>query len=64
MGIEYVITEQDQMLPLYGLTLKRNEYFVIWRDPGFTFENEHSEYLRERRRFIFKQAKMNGFCDR
>ena len=63
MGIEYVITEQDQMLPLYGLTLKRNEYFVIWRDPGFTIENIHSEYLRERRRFIFKQAQMNGFFD-
>ena len=63
MGTEYVITEMDQMLPLYGLTLKRNEYFVVWRDPGFTFENTHSEYLRDRRRFIFKQAKMNGFFD-
>ena len=63
MGIEYVITEMDQMLPLYGLTLKRNEYFVIWRDPGFTIENDFSEYLRERRRFIFKQAKINGFFD-
>ena len=63
MGIEYVITEMDQMLPLYGLKLKRNEYFVIWRDPGFKIENRHSKYLRERRRFIFKQAKMNGFFD-
>ena len=63
MGTEYVITEMYQMLPLYGLTLKRNEYFVIWRDPGFTLENRHSEYLRDRRRFIFKQAKMNGFFD-
>ena len=63
MGTEYVITEMDQMLPLYGLSLKRNEYIVVWRDPGFTFENMHSEYLRDRRRFIFKQAKMNGFFD-
>ena len=63
MGIEYVITEMNQMLPLYGLTLKRNEYFVIWRDPVFTIENDYSEYLRERRRFIFKQAKMNSFFD-
>ena len=63
MGTEYVITEMDQMLPLYGLTLKRNEYIIVWRDPGFTLENTHSEYLRDRRRFIFKQAKMNGFFD-
>ena len=63
MGTEYVITEMDQILPLYGLTLKRNEYIVIWRDPGFTFENIHSEYLRYIKRFIFKQAKMNAFFD-
>ena len=63
MGNEYVITEQDQMLPLFGLSLKRNEYFVVWRDPGFTFENRHSNYLKERRQFIYKEAKMNGFFD-
>ena len=63
IGTEYVITEMDQILPLYGLTLKRNEYIVIWRDPGFNIENNFSEYLRDRRRFIFKQAKMNGFFD-
>ena len=63
MGTEYVITEKEQMLPLFGLSLERNEYFVVWRDPGFTFENQHSEYLNQRRQFIYKQAKMNGFFD-
>ena len=63
IGTEYVITEQDQMLPLFGLSLKRNEYFIVWRDPGFTFENRHSNYLKERRQFIYKEAKMNGFFD-
>jgi len=63
IGTEYVITEQDQMLPLFGLSLKRNEYFIVWRDPGFTFENRHSKYLNDRRQFIYKQAKMNGFFD-
>ena len=63
IGTEYVITEPDQMLPLFGLSLKRNEYFIVWRDPGFTFENRHSKYLNDRRQFIYKQAKMNGFFD-
>ena len=35
IGTEYVITEMDQILPLYGLKFKRNEYFVIWRDNHF-----------------------------
>ena len=35
VGTEYVITEMEQILPLYGLTFKRNEYFVIWRDNHF-----------------------------
>ena len=39
IGNEYVITEMDQILPLYGLTLRRNEYLVVWRDPCFDQEN-------------------------
>ena len=63
MGTEYVITEKDQFLPLYGLTLKRNEYFVVWRDGNFDGENRHSAFLNARKQFIYKQAKMNGFFD-
>ena len=33
LGNEYIITELCQILPLYGLTFKRNEYFILWRDP-------------------------------
>ena len=63
MGTEYVITEEDQFLPLYGLTLKRNEYFVVWRDGNFDGDNIHAAFLNERKQFIYKQAKMNGFFD-
>ena len=61
LGNEYVITEFCQILPLYGLTFKRNEYFVLWRDPYFKGQNDFSDYLKERKLFINKYAKMNAY---
>ena len=61
IGNEYVITEMDQILPLYGLTLRRNEYLVVWRDPCFDQENEYSDFLEERKMFIYKESKMNAY---
>ena len=63
IGTEYVITEMDQILPLYGLTFKRNEYFVLWRDPNFEGQNAFSDYLRERQLFIYQYAKMNAYFE-
>ena len=61
IGTEYVITEMDQILPLYGLTFKRNEYIVVWRDPHFKGKNDYSDYLKERQLFIYEYAKMNVY---
>ena len=61
LGTEYVITEMDQILPLYGLTFKRNEYIVIWRDNHFKGQNDYSDYLKERKLFIYEYAKMNAY---
>ena len=61
LGTEYVVTEMDQILPLYGLTFKRNEYIVIWRDNHFKGQNDFSDYLKERKLFIYEYAKMNGY---
>ena len=36
---EYLITDKDQILPLYSITLKRVEYLVIWRDYNFNPKN-------------------------
>ena len=63
IGTEYVITEKSQMLPLYGLTFKRNEYFVLWRDPNFGVKNSFSNYLKERQLFIYQYAKMNAYFE-
>jgi hypothetical protein len=63
LGTEYVITEMEQILPLYGLTFKRNEYFVIWRDNHFKGQNNFSKYLKERQLFIFQYAQMNAYFE-
>ena len=63
LGTEYVITEFSQILPLYGLKFKRNEYFVIWRDPHFDGQNEFTDYLKERKLFIYKEAQMNAYFE-
>ena len=58
---EYVITEIEQILPLYGLTLKRNEYLIIWRDPSFGKKNLWNNFLDEGKTFIYKESKMNAY---
>ena len=63
IGTEYVITEMEQILPLYGLTFKRNEFLVIWRDNHFKGDNEYSEFLKERKLFIYEHAKMNAYFE-
>jgi hypothetical protein len=32
IGNEYLITDKSQIIPVYGVTFKRVEYLVIWRD--------------------------------
>lgn len=39
---EYIITNKEQILPLYGLKLKRVEYLVIWRDYNFNEKNPNN----------------------
>ena len=63
IGREYVITEMDQIFPLFGVTLKRNEYFVIWRDPHFGDKNEYTYYLEERRNYLNQIGKMNAYFE-
>ena len=62
VGTEYVITEMEQILPLYGLTFKRNEYFVIWRDNHFNEYAKMNAYFEsslERALEIIKRKRNN-----
>ena len=60
---EYVITELYQILPIYGLTLKRNEFFVLWYDPEFSGKNAYSEKLRKIKILCESKANMNIYCE-
>ena len=52
--IEYVLSEKYQIFPLYTFTLRRNEYFVLYRDPNFIGKHRFSNYLK---RIIFESLK-------
>ena len=60
---EYVITEKEQILPLYAIKIKRNEYFLLWRDPNFEGNNCYSEYLEQRELYANGIAKMNIYIE-
>ena len=65
IGNEYLITENSQILPLYGITFKRVEYLVIWRDINFDESNpneypanvfyEMTEFHRKIKKFIRRE---------
>lgn len=44
IGTEYVIPSEKQILPLYSITLKRNEYYCLWKDYHFTHETEFTQH--------------------
>ena len=63
VGNEYAITEKYQIFPIYSLTVKRNEYFVLWRDPNFKEKNDYSDYLKDRKLFCMEKANMNIYFE-
>ena len=46
---------------IYKISLKKNDYYVVWRDPHFAKElhNKYTEYLDERKLFCIEKANMN-----
>ena len=63
IGNEYIITEKSQILPLYGLTLKRNEYLVIWRDPNYLAKNNYSIFLENAKMILYKNEGINVYIE-
>ena len=61
---EFLITDKSQILPLYGITLKRVEYLIIWRDiilPLYGITLKRVEYLIIWRDINFNPSNPNGF---
>ncbi len=44
IGTEFVIPSEKQILPLYAITLKRNEYYCLYKDYHFTHQTEYTEH--------------------
>ena len=40
---EYLLSHQEQILPVYAICLRRVEYLIIWRDNNFN-ENNPNNY--------------------
>ena len=38
----YLISDKEQMLPLYTINLRRIEYLIIWRDNNFNKSNQNN----------------------
>jgi hypothetical protein len=65
IGNEFLITNKNQILPLYAVTVKRLEYIIIWRDYNFNPENPNKyrnevfnamqEFHRKIKRFISRE---------
>ena len=47
IGTEYVIPSKNQILPLYSITLKRNEYYCLWKDYHFTHQTSYTAHALE-----------------
>ena len=42
----YILSNNYQIFPLYYFTLKRNEYFILYRDPNFIGKSIYSDFLQ------------------
>ena len=47
IGTEFVIPSKNQILPLYSITLKRNEYYCLWKDYHFTHQTSYTSHALE-----------------
>ena len=63
IGNEYVIAELEQICPLYAIKIKRNEYFLLWRDNHFEGNNFYFDYLKQRELYANGIAKMNIYIE-
>ena len=63
IGTEFIITNQEQILPLLNITLERVEFLIVWRDNNFNESNlndyEYFEEMIEFNKQIKKYAAFN-----
>ena len=61
LGVDYAVSEKEQTLPLYGITLKRNEFLVVWKYSNYEINNEYKEYFEQAKFIINKEFNINVY---
>ena len=52
---QYIINNMSQVLPLFGFTLKRNEYLIIWKDSNLNENNAFNPFLNQLKTIFMSQ---------
>lgn len=60
---EYVISEKEQILPLFNLDFNKNQDLIIWRDPSYNTNTPYESMFKYSQLYIYKNYKMNLYFE-
>jgi len=64
IGTEYILNNMNQILPLFGFTLKRNEYLIIWKDSNLNEDNNYNSFLNYLKKlYLFQFSDKNIYFE-
>ena len=63
VGNEYIISEIEQILPLFNLEFKRKESLIIWRDPNINSNKSFLKTFKESKLIIYKGLNTNIYFE-
>ena len=64
IGTEYILDNMNQILPLFGFTLKRNEYLIIWKDSNLNEDNNYNSFLNYLKKlYLFQFSDKNIYFE-
>ena len=61
---EFLISDGNQILPIYAITLKRCEYLIVWRDYNFDENNPNNYNDEEFKKMLEFNEKIRKFSSR
>ena len=60
---EYVISEKEQILPLFNLDFNKNQDLIIWRDPSYGANTPFEIMFKFSKLYIYENYKMNLYFE-
>lgn len=61
IGTEFVFPGENQILPIYSFTLKRNEYYCLWKDYHFTHQTLYSSHANHVKKLAEQILEINVY---